>query len=320
MRNIKNRITNFSSIIDYAEYGNAHRMQPTLLLHGCSVIAQLRKLGQLRTSETYLSALRSFMLFREWRDLSLNRLTSEMMLEYEAWLQTRGVSMNTVSFYMRILRALYNRAIESGIAKQHYPFKHVYTGVGKTLKRAVSINDIRRIKKLDLSARPALDFARDMFLFSFYTRGMSFVDMAYLKKTDLHEGVIHYRRRKTGQMLHIRWERCMQHIVDKYPDNGTCYLLPIICAEGNDRRQYQNAMRLVNCRLKRVAVLAGIHVRLTMYVSRHSWASIARSMHIPISVISEGMGHDSEATTQIYLASLDPAIIDRANGHILRLL
>ena len=298
MRNIKNRITNFSSIIDYAEYGNAHRMQPTLLLHGCSVIAQLRKLGQLRTSETYLSALRSFMLFREWRDLSLNRLTSEMMLEYEAWLQTRGVSMNTVSFYMRILRALYNRAIESGIAKQHYPFKHVYTGVGKTLKRAVSINDIRRIKRLDLSARPALDFARDMFLFSFYTRGMSFVD----------------------QMLHIRWERCMQHIVDKYPDNGTCYLLPIICAEGNDRRQYQNAMRLVNCRLKRVAVLAGIHVRLTMYVSRHSWASIARSMHIPISVISEGMGHDSEATTQIYLASLDPAIIDRANGHILRLL
>ena len=170
MRNIKNRITNFSSIINYAEYGNAHRMQPTLLLHGCSVIAQLRKLGQLRTSETYLSALRSFMLFREWRDLSLNRLTSEMMLEYEAWLQTRGVSMNTVSFYMRILRALYNRAIESGIAKQHYPFKHVYTGVGKTLKRAVSINDIRRIKRLDLSARPALDFARDMFLFSFYTR------------------------------------------------------------------------------------------------------------------------------------------------------
>ena len=284
------------------------------------VISRLKILGKVRTSETYTAAFRSFSKFCNNRQVMLDEIDSDMIMLYEAYLKKQGVSFNTISFYMRILRATYNRAVEKELIRQRYPFKSVYTGVGKTVKRALPLEIIRQMKALDLSSDLSLDYARDMFLFSFYTRGMSFVDMAYLKKTDLYEGVIHYRRRKTGQMLHIRWERCMQHIVDKYPDNGTCYLLPIICAEGNDRRQYQNAMRLVNCRLKRVAVLAGIHVRLTMYVSRHSWASIARSMHIPISVISEGMGHDSEATTQIYLASLDPAIIDRANGHILRLL
>ena len=147
---------------------------------------------------------------------------------------------------------------------------------------------------------------------------MSFVDMAYVRKTDLKNGVLSYCRRKTGQRLYIRWEKCMQDIVGKYPENNTEYLLPIIKRPGNERRQYRNTLRLVNNNLKMVAIMAGIQINLTMYVSRHSWASIARSQNIPLSIISEGMGHDSETTTQIYLASLDNASIDNANGLILK--
>ena len=164
----------------------------------CNRIIQLRRLGKERTSETYAAALKSFMTFRGYRDVSIERLTTVMMQEYEAWLKAKGISMNTTSFYMRILRAAYNRAVDEGLAKQQFPFRHVYTGICKTVKRAVSVEDIKRIKRLDLSGRPALDFARDMFMFSFYTRGMSFIDMAYLKKTDLQGGVLCYRRRKTG--------------------------------------------------------------------------------------------------------------------------
>lgn len=295
------------------------RRKKSLMAVMCSRIIQLRQLGKERTSETYAAALKSFMAFRGYRDVSVGRLTTEMMQEYEAWLKAKGISMNTTSFYMRILRAAYNRAVDEGLAKQQFPFRHVYTGICKTVKRAASVEDIKRIKRLDLSGRPALDFARDMFMFSFYTRGMSFIDMAYLRKTDLQGGVLCYRRRKTGQLLYIRWERCMQCIIEKYADTGTGYLLPIIRAGGgNDRLQYQNAMRLVNNKLKQVAVLAGMSGGLTMYVTRHSWASIARSKHIPLSVISEGMGHDNEATTQIYLASIDAATVDRANRLILR--
>lgn len=107
----------------------------------------------------------------------------------------------------------YNRAVENGLTGQRNLFKSVYTGVEKTLKRAIHLNDIRRIKRLDLSLKPHLDFARDMFLFCFYTRGMSFVDMAYLKKGDIANGILTYRRKKTGQQLFIRWEKCMQEII-----------------------------------------------------------------------------------------------------------
>ena len=118
--------------------------------------------------------------------------------------------MNTVSFYMRILRATYNRAVDKGVIRQRFPFKHVYTGVEKTVKRAISFKVIRQLKEMDLSHSQSMEFARDMFMFSFYTRGMSFVDMAFLKKTDLNNGMLTYRRKKTGQLLSIRWEKCMQ--------------------------------------------------------------------------------------------------------------
>lgn len=282
------------------------------------VIARLERLGKTRTSETYTAALNSFMRFREGRDIPLDEISPDLMEEYEAYLKGCGVSLNTVSFYNRILRAAYNRAVEKGLTPQRHPFRNVYTGMEKTVKRAIPFEAVRRIKGLDLSLKPAPDFARDMFLFSFYTRGMSFVDMAYLRKSDLKNGILSYRRKKTGQQLHIRWERCMGEIVEKHPNVTTEYLLPVITdTTASERRQYENALHLVNRKLKKVAEMAGISVPLTMYVARHAWASIAKSKNIPLSVISEGMGHDSETTTQIYLASLDTSVIDEANGRIL---
>ena len=176
-------------------------------------IVRLKRLGKIRTSETYTAALKSFSSFMKGSDILFGELSSDLLMEYEAYLKNRGNSPNTISFYMRILKAVYNRAVENGLTGQRNLFKSVYTGVEKTLKRAIHLNDIRRIKRLDLSLKPHLDFARDMFLFCFYTRGMSFVDMAYLKKGDIANGILTYRRKKTGQQLFIRWEKCMQEII-----------------------------------------------------------------------------------------------------------
>lgn len=284
------------------------------------VIIKLKSLNKHRTAENYITTLNSFAQFRGDEDLLLSEVNADLMMQYEAYLVGRGVSKNTVSFYMRILRAVYNRAVEQELTEQRNPFKHVYTGIDKTVKRAISFAAVKRIKALDLLFQPVLDFARDMFLFSFYTRGMSFIDMAHLRKTDLKHGMIIYRRRKTGQQLTIKWEPCMQEIVAKYDyESSSPYLLPILKPPfDNSRSQYRSALQQINKSLKMIAKLAKIDVPLTMYVARHSWASIARSKHIPLSVISEGMGHDSEATTQIYLASLDTAVIDRANSLILK--
>ena len=282
-------------------------------------IVRLKRLGKIRTSETYTAALKSFSSFMKGSDILFGELSSDLLMEYEAYLKNRGNSPNTISFYMRILKAVYNRAVENGLTGQRNLFKSVYTGVEKTLKRAIHLNDIRRIKRLDLSLKPHLDFARDMFLFCFYTRGMSFVDMAYLKKKDLQNGVLSYRRQKTGQQLFIKWEKPMQEIVDKYDTSGTSYLLPIIKDMKMDaRRQYKNAAHLVNDKLKKLGERLGLGIPLTTYVARHAWASIARSKNIPLPTISEAMGHDSENTTRIYLASLDASVVDKANSLILK--
>ena len=222
----------------------------------CLQIARLKRLGKIRTSETYTAALRSFSGFMNDKEVLFDQLNADLIAEYEAYLKGRGNSPNTVSFYMRILKAVYNRAVEDGLTEQRHPFKSVYTGVEKTLKRAISLNDLKHIKGLDLSLKPNLDFARDMFLFCFYTRGMSFIDMAYLRKKDLQNGILSYRRRKTGQQLFIKWERCMQEIVDKYPINETEYLLPIITKRDEDyRKQYTNELHRVNHLLKKIGTL-----------------------------------------------------------------
>lgn len=193
------------------------------------IIARLKQMGKIRTAENYSCTLKSFMQFRGDKDILLSEIDSDLMQLYEAYLHGKGAVRNTSSFYMRILRAVYNRALEKELMEQRNPFRHVYTGVDKTVKRAVPLSAIKRMKNLDLSLQPNLEFARDMFLFSFYTRGMSFIDMAHLKKKDLQNGFLSYRRRKTGQQLIIRWEKCMQEIVGKYPEDSLSpYLLPVL--------------------------------------------------------------------------------------------
>jgi hypothetical protein len=180
------------------------------------LIDQLCENGKLRTAERYAVTLNSFKRFLGEKEVFLENVDSTLMMGYEVYLKNVGVCPNTSSFYMRNLRAMYNRAVEQGLTEQRFPFKHVYTGVEKTVKRAVSIEVIRSLRSLDLSSYPVLDWARDMFLFSFYTRGMSFIDMAFLKKRDLKNGLLDYRRQKTGQRLFVKWEKPMQDIVDKY--------------------------------------------------------------------------------------------------------
>ena len=285
------------------------------------LILQLRELNRMRTSGTYTAALRSFARFRHQQDIPLAAIDGDLIEAYEADLRRSGVSRNTSSFYMRILRAVYNRAVEKNLTPQRYPFRHVYTGVDKTVKRAITLESLRRLRMLDLRSDSHLDYAWDLFLLSFYLRGMSFVDMAYLKRSNLQDGVLVCRRQKTGQLLRIRWEPCMQAIVDKYPLRRPDYLLPVFRSGFPDgRNQYKNRGHLINRNLKRLGNLLNLPIPLTLYCARHTWASVARSREIPLSVISEGMGHDSETTTRIYLASLDTGVVDRANRLVIDLL
>ena len=284
-----------------------------------NAIERLRQLNHIGTAKNYSAALGSFKRFRNNGDIQMEAIDHLLMEDYQAYLKSAGLTPNSISFYMRILRAVYNRAVEQGVTEDRRPFRTVFTGVEKTRKRAVSISDIKRIRDLDLSLKPNLEFARDLFLFLFLCRGMSFIDAAFLKKSDIQNGVLSYRRHKTGQSLHIKVLKQMEEIINRYSDNGSPYLLPVITRPGEDgRRQYETALRRVNKSLKIITEMIQLPVTLTTYVSRHAWATIAKSKNIPVNVISDALGHDSITTTQIYLASIDTSTIDRANELIIK--
>lgn len=286
-------------------------------------IENFRKMNKIRLSETYRVALNSFKRFRNGVDITLSEITSDVMLDYQAYLQEK-VCRNTSSFYMRNLRSAYNRMSNDVVLCKSTPFARVYTGVDKTRKRALSIDDISEIKNLDLSDfNYSYNFARDMFMFSFYTRGMSFIDMAMLKMSNVSNGVISYKRKKTGQKIRVKMEKCMSDIIEKYKVEGNKYLLPIVVSLNDDgfaeheRRMYMSKLQLINRNLKSIGLMLNIATPLTTYVARHSWASIAKSVNVPISVISDSMGHDSELTTRIYLSTLDNNVVDNANMFII---
>ena len=151
------------------------------------------------------------------------------------------------------------------------------------------------------------------------TRGMAFVDIAYLRKENLQNGMICYARRKTGQLLSVRIEPGIQRIIDRYASRERPYLFPLLSSTDAVMAygEYQVALNTYNRFLGRLSKMLGSGVKLTSYTSRHSWATAARNHNVPISVISQGMGHTSEQTTQIYLAMLENSVIDDANHGII---
>ena len=284
-------------------------------------IAKKEQMQCVGTKNNYTNAVNRFIEFRNQKDLTFSQMTADMMEMYQAWLWNRGVGQNTVSFYLRTLRTLHHKAVEAGQATSNDIFAHVQTANVRTAKRAISIKDIRNIEKLELQIGSSIDKARDLFLLSFYLRGMAFVDMAFLKKSDLKCGMVSYNRRKTHQNLNIEWIKPMQAIIDKYAEQtkDSPYMLPILTGkETSPYTQYRKVEYNTNYNLKKIGKMIGLKIPLTTYVARHTWASIALHMNIPIATISEGMGHNSYKTTQIYLESIDVATINEANKRIIR--
>ena len=274
------------------------------------------KVGRPGTAKTYRDALSSFARFRQGTDIALDELNAEMMTLYEAWMKSRGLKRNSSSCYLRTLRTLYRKAVEMGLTADKGIFRHVFTGFAKTSKRAIPLESIRAIRLLRLPEGSPLTFARDMFILSIYLQGISFVDLAYLRKSDIRNGILQYDRKKTRQSLNIGWEPSMQAIVETYAHLTTesPYLLPIIThADGTERRQYEKAEHNINRNLKKIGRMAGLRIPLTTYVARHTWATTMRDMGYDLSIVSTGLGHDSLKTTQIYLSSIDTTTVMKAN-------
>ena len=282
-------------------------------------IQKLKNDNRRGTARNYSKTLKSLKAFMKNTDSTFNIVTEQFVESYNTFLIQRGVVRNTISFYMRIFRSVYNKAVTQKIIEQTFPFKNVYTGVDRTRKRAVTETVISQLLSIDLKKSKALQFARDLFIFSFYARGMAFVDIVYLKKSNIQNGYITYVRHKTGQELTIRIETRLQNIIHQYEKKDSPYLFPILNTEDENKAysQYEIALNYYNRQLKRLSKLLEPNINLSSYTPRHTWATTARNKNVPLSIISAGMGHSSEKTTLIYLTKIDNSIIDEVNKAII---
>ena len=281
-------------------------------------IAGLKSSGKSGTASNYFSAVNAFERYIGSRSLPLNDITKKTIEGFISFLKQQGNSPNTVVFYIKQLRAIYNKADDDGFVHNAYhPFHRIKLQGSKTPKRAVSKREVIRISELDLEGQHRHKLlARDLFRFSLLTRGMAFVDMCYLRKENVRGDMLVYRRRKTDQLLQIRIEPALKALLRKYKDDNSPYLLPML--RGDDSyKGYRYIQRRLNKRIRELGELLGFDFPLTFYVARHTWATLAREKGIPVSVISEGMGHTSEKTTLIYLARLDHRVVDKANKTVM---
>lgn len=283
------------------------------------------------TAENYRTAVRSFVRFNGGRDVPLSALDAETLRRYERWLREGGVCPNTSSCYLRSLRAIYNKAASKRLVKDRAPFKGLFTGNERTVKRSIGAEEVRRLvlspfpppcgggKEKGAAPAPGAS-ALDLFLFSFYAMGMPFTDLAHLRKPQVKDGVLTYRRRKTGRQVRVKLEKCMLDILEKYKAEGTDYLFPILYKVKDGKQvavSYPSALNRYNRSLKLLARQAGIAVNLTSYVARHSWASIAYEHGIGLPVISKALGHTDTKTTLIYIEGIKDERLAEANRGLL---
>ena len=276
------------------------------------IVAHADSLGDLfkfSAEHTCRSMLHSLERFADMGLPAFGDLTAGFFLSFEHYLLASGCSRNTSACYFRALRAICREAErEERMKDTRQLFNGVFMGYEETRKRALSIEQLRTVADADLGDTPSLGMARDLFILSYYLRGIPFIDLAYLRKTDIHDNVLCYRRSKTGRALTITLEPWMWEIIERYgcenPDSP--YLLRIIRKPGSipeERRQYESALRLYNKHLYRLSARLELGVRLTSYVARHTWATLAYNEDIPVSKISAGLSHASEEITHTYLRS-----------------
>lgn len=271
------------------------------------------------TIDNYQTALRSFTAFTG-DALLVDEIDRQLMEHYQQHLKSKGICLNTISCYMRSLRTLYNKvAARKKMKVAESPFATVFMGKTKTRKRSIADEDILRIRQLVLPPHSYLKLCQDTLLFSLYALGMPFVDIAYLRHSQISDGIILYYRHKTRQPVHIQIEPCIQEIIDRYRTPRSKYVFPFITSEDKAKavRQYLTNLGRYNRTLKRIAEMAGVSANITSYTMRHTWASFAFRNNVDLPIISKALGHTNTNTTITYIREIDDAPIAEANHKLL---
>lgn len=288
------------------------------------LIEQMMEVNRVGNALIYRTAVNRLISYCG-KDIAFTEINYKLLNEFNHHLITSGLKQNSISNYFRTIRAIYNKALkEKIIDRSLYPFHDISIKSEKTAKRAVLKEDIVKLLEIPLPRDSSSWRALNYFVLSFYLRGISFTDLAYLKQSNIIEGRIEYKRRKTHKNYSVKLFPVAESIINQLNVPGGDFLLPIIpigVSENSIRakRMIQQCIKTTNKYLKRLSEEAGLSNTVTTYSSRHSFATIAKRMGYSNELIAESLGHEyGNKITNIYLDTFEVEVLDVMHKHVIQ--
>lgn len=288
------------------------------------LIDELKGNNKIGNAWVYESTVNALKLFNPSPSLYFEDVDYKFMTAYHSFLSKKELKPNSIYLYLRTLRIFYNKAIKTKLVDRvHYPFHDFKLRPEKTRKRAVDIGVLKGIIKLKLQEGTMIFHARNFFLLSFCLIGISIVDLALLKSSNLSNGRITYKRRKTGKWYDIKLVPQALEIINQYSNCDSIYLLPITKEKTDSEEEMIRGIRgktkTINTCLSKISEMLDLEPKITTYTSRHSWATIAKKAGNSIEIIAEALGHEQgNAITNTYLDKFDMEVIDEVNRKVIK--
>ncbi len=289
-------------------------------------IASFKGPGRQGNALVYKDSYNSIRTFTKGKmNILFNDIDVNWLNEYEKWLREKKCAKTSISLSFRTLRSVYNKAIKAKFVRRDlYPFNEFKISKFDTTtkKRAISKNIIIDIQKLDLTKeRYYVQFSRDIFIFSYLCGGINFTDIAHLTNENISDKQMSYIRKKTKKKINIPLQKNASEIIQKYQQNNSVYVFPILnlyhVTEVQKYNRIHKVMGKVNKALKEISKIAGVDINITSYTARHSYATVLKNSGVNIALIGETLGHSDLKITQIYLDSFENGQIDAAMKNLL---
>ena len=249
-----------------------------------SRVEKLRDEGRYDAAIKLKKYLRKFITYLGKNEVPFKDFDALLMRNYHTWLKNQELGRNTISLYIRNLKRVYKLAVNDGLAADINPFEGLDVSYHvKKERNGLTLDEMKRLRSLDLSGEPRqVVFARDIFLFTVYTKGMKSDDIFRLTEGNVSDGRLTYRQHLTGKEISMPWEPPMQEIADRYKRKGTTLLFPVITAKSprEQWKQYDGILHRINYNLKKLGEKIGLNYPLNLTVARHSWESMTKSVNV----------------------------------------
>jgi integrase len=249
-----------------------------------SRVEKLKDEGRYDAANKLKMYLRRFITYLGKNEVPFKDFDALLMRNYHTWLKNQELGRNTISLYIRNLKRVYKLAVNDGLAADSNPFEGMDVSYRvKKERNGLTLDEVKRLRDLDLSGESEMTvFARDIFLFTVYTKGMRSDDIFRLTSKNIKDGRLTYRQHVTGKEISIPWEPALKKIADRYKQDGTPLLFPVVTAKSprEQWRQYDGLLHRINYSLKKLGERIGLDYPLNLTVARHSWESMTKSVSI----------------------------------------